>query len=116
MLLDKSSRSLKTTIVTAYGSNGIDAYVHYEDTLREAISSAVVLSKPIVGDSEICPAPDDNTAREIIEIMLENNDSATHDVTVFILDNATKYPVKFSAALASGKTFHYNRFNGWAVV
>lgn len=117
MLLDTKNRSLQVIIATAMtGAGKIFCTVEYEDSFKEALTPRTMLLAAIVGTSQICPPPDDLTARRIIEIHIENGDVATHDVTVQILDAATAYTLKFSAALPVGKTLHYNRFNGWAVV
>lgn len=116
MLLCNSDQSLEATVITAITTNNLECSVEYEDTIQERITPGMQFTFLPVGVDTILNAPVDRTARRIIEIHILNNDTVTHDVIVSILNDVTLYDVKKSVALAVGKTLHYNRFNGWAVV
>lgn len=112
MLLDKITSHLNVTVATAISANPLQCTADYEDTIREKLIPVCVQTPLLTATTEIIPAPSSDTARRVLELHIYNADTVTHDVTVLL----NGIPLKFTAALAAGKTLYYNRLTGWVVV
>lgn len=114
MLLDKSTKSLEIALVGAIATINPNFAAEYEDRLRDTIVPILNLGVTNgVTQVPIVPAPADNTARVVRELLVYNADTA--NVIVLIRFNDGAGHVVKKTTLTPGQTLTYNPLLGWQV-
>jgi len=94
IVLDSTTRKLQAKMAMAAMSTNCSVTVAYADTTAttfvEGIYPSTLNGTTIV---DILPAPAASTRRVIKSIILFNDDTDTHTVTLYLDDNGTDYPI-----------------------
>lgn len=115
MLLDKDTRSLQIRLGAAIVTNNVQITAEYEDEIREALKPETIFTQSN-GSSDviILEAPEQATARRVIELHIYNGDVIAQEIIILIIHSSTPQIIQ-NATLNPGDTLYYNRFHGWSV-
>lgn len=116
MLLDKSTTKLQVVLAAAKTTNDCDFSGYASDIKRDAIVPGVLYHGNTNGVTVVdaISAPADNTAREIVEFIVYNKDTANVTVIVQYNVNGIVFIVKKST-LTAGQSLTYQKKFGWQV-
>ena len=113
MILDTTTRSLQVVLTTAVTSVNMAVVVDYVDNTTTTFTPGLSPSTtngvtPVV----ILSAPGSGVQRKVNSISINNIDTASKVVQVFLNDNSTLYQIT-QQTLAVGDTLCYSDTNGW---
>ncbi len=114
MILESTTKKIVFSAAEAKTTNPLDFSAHFIDVAaaieKPQSSSGSDSGNP--GPTTIVAAPGSLVIREIEEIIIANNDTVSHVVSVSMNDGGT-LRLMVKATLAAGNTLYYNNYEGW---